>query len=244
MSTRLFYNMRSRIIIICRVGYLYHTLLLTFDLFYTEPPVYDVLQDSLCDEYKETRYTPIEAEWPPNQPKSIVSVALIHYKGKRTHQELFAIVQRHKDGSTGIDQLLLSNNQPLPSKKQRLDNSRITKDIAEIFKADPKDETESSTEINNLPKHILIEGAPGIGKTVLAKEIAYRWANKEILQHIELILLIYLRDPRLREVKSVKELVTLFTSAKIAKDVADYIKECNGSGVSPQLQFFRFSTFN
>ena len=82
------------------------------------------------------------------------------------------------------------------------------------------------------PKCILIEGAPGIGKTVLAKEIAFRWANKELLQNIKLVFLIYLRDPRLQEIKSVTQLLQIFTSTKIACDVADYIQECNGSGVA------------
>ena len=172
------------------------------------------------------------AEWPPNQPKSIVSVALIHYKGKRTRQELLAIAQRHKDGSIAIDQIMSSSSQTPAAKKQRLDHSRVTKDIADIFTADPMDQTEDSTDLNKPPKRILIEGAPGIGKTMLAKEIAYRWAKKELLQNIELLLFIYLRDPRLREVKSIKDLVKLFTSTKIAKDVADYIQECNGSGVA------------
>ena len=172
------------------------------------------------------------AEWPPNQPKSIVSVALIHYKGKRTRQELFAIAQRHKDGSIAIDQIMSSSSQAPAAKKQRLDHSRVTKDIADIFTADPMDQTEGSTDLNKPPKYILIEGAPGIGKTVLVKEIAYRWANKELLQNIELVFLIYLRDPRLREIKSTTQLLQLFTSTKVATDVADYLQECDGSGVA------------
>ena len=67
---------------------------------------------------------------------------------------------------------------------------------------------------------------------MLVKEIAYRWANKELLQNIELVFLIYLRDPRLREIKSTTQLLQLFTSTKVATDVADYLKECNGSDVA------------
>ena len=142
-----------------------------------------MLHDNLCDKYTETRYVPKETEWPPHQPKSIFSVTLIHYKGKRTRQELFAIAQRHKNGSIGIDELFSSSSQALAAKKQCLDHSRITKDIADIFIADPMDQTESNTKSSKPPRRILIEGAPGIGKTVLAKEIAYRWANKEVLYY-------------------------------------------------------------
>ena len=172
------------------------------------------------------------AEWPPNQPKSIVSVALIHYKGKRTQQELFAIAQRHKDGSIAIDQMMSSSSQAPAAKKQRLDHSRVTKGIADIFTADLMDQAEDSTDLNKAPKRILIEGAPGIGKTVLSKEIAFRWAKKELLQNIELVFLIYLREPRLREIKSTTQLLQLFTSTKTAADVADYLQEYNGSGVA------------
>ena len=94
------------------------------------------------------------------------------------------------------------------------------------------DQTESNTESSKPPRRILIEGAPGIGKTVLAKEIAYCWANKEVLPDVELLLLIYLRDPRLREIKEIKELLQLFTSPKIAVDVADYLQECNGNSMA------------
>ena len=60
---------------------------------FIEPSAVGVLNRNLCDMHKETRYTPVGADWPPNQPKSIVSVALIHYKGERTKKELLAIAQ-------------------------------------------------------------------------------------------------------------------------------------------------------
>ena len=69
------------------------------------------------------------------------------------------------------------------------------------------DLTEPGTSSTEAPKRILIEGAPGIGKTVLAKEIAYQWATNEILTEIKIVFLLYLRDPYLQKIISTKELV-------------------------------------
>ena len=65
--------------------------------------VFDAIRGHLCDTYKRTRFTPKGAEWPPNQPRLIVSVTLIHYKGKRTQQELLKMVTTHK-GAPAIDE--------------------------------------------------------------------------------------------------------------------------------------------
>ena len=157
--------------------------------------------------YENTRFNPSGAEWPPNQPRLIVSVALIHYKGSRTQQELFEIVTMHKEGAPAIDKFTSSTNQGPSTKKPRLDYSRVTKNITDIFKADPTDLTEPGTSSTEIPKRILIEGAPGIGKTVLAKEIAYQWATNEILTEIKIVFLLYLRDPPLQSITTTKQLV-------------------------------------
>ena len=161
--------------------------------------------NNLRSVYENTRYNPNEEQWPPNQPKLIVSVALIHYKGNRTKQELFEMASIRKEGAPAID--TLSTNEGSSAKKPRLDYSRVTKNIADIFAADPTDLTEAGTGTNKAPKRILIEGAPGIGKTVLAKEISYQWATNEILTEIKIVFLLYLRDPQLQLITTTKQLV-------------------------------------
>jgi len=66
---------------------------------------------------------------------------------------------------------------------------------------------------NSSPKRILIEGAPGIGKTVLCKEIAYRWAKNELLTSCGLLLLLFLRDVNVQKISSVQELAEYFASS-------------------------------
>ena len=133
-------------------------------------------------------------------------MALIHYKGKRTQQELFEIANIHKEG---FDKFFSSTYQGPSTKKQRLesfDYSRVTKNITDIFAADPTD-LETGTSSTKIPRRILIEGAPGIGKTVLAKEIAYCWSNDEILAEIKIVFLLYLRDPQLQSITTIRGLV-------------------------------------
>ena len=113
----------------------------------------------------------------------------------------------HKEGAPAIDKFTSFTNQGPSAKKPRLDYSRVTKSISDIFAADPTDLTEPGTSSPETPKRILIEGAPGIGKTVLAKEIAYQWATNEILTEIKIVFLLYLRDPQLQSITTTKQLV-------------------------------------
>ncbi|XP_065900184.1 NACHT, LRR and PYD domains-containing protein 3-like [Dysidea avara] len=166
--------------------------------------------DMLCKDYTEKRDRNEEDEWPPKQPRTIVNVALVHYRGRRTQQELIEITSRYKDGTTTADMLASSQSKLI---KNSHSYTRVTKNINEIFAAYHNDLEDSGTnyEVDKTPKYILIEGAPGIGKTVLAKEISYLWAKGELLENVSILILLFLRDPVLKEIESEAQLAQYIT---------------------------------
>ena len=182
-------------------------------------PVIENFSNDLRGAYKIMRDKPQRKEWPPHQPTSIVNVTVIHYKNQKTRQELIKV----SDHDTYCMGELVSDPPP---------NSAVTKDISEIFKIDPADQIANGNE-NKSPQFILIEGAPGIGKTVLAKEISYLWADHKLLTDCKLVILVYLRDPRVHFMKSVKELIELYTSdKKVTTEVINYLEKSKGLNVA------------
>lgn len=168
----------------------------------------DVVQNSsnqLKEFYINERYKSKEEDWPPYQPDHFTGVALIHHKERHiTVRESIAVVSTMYRGninrelnrqSLNIPDAVQSNavNQELPGKYLDINND-ITKLFAPLRKS--------------ISHFTLIEGAPGIGKTILSREIAYQWANKTILADKQLLFLIYLRDPFLQHIKSLKEFVS------------------------------------
>ena len=142
--------------------------------------------------------------WPPKQSTSFTPLLLIHHQGNHTPEQVTAMAELMHAGD--IDQIALvtgSQRTKLDAHNKFhkvLDTSKATKEIGEILA--PLEEGKQSC-------FILIEGAPGIGKSILLKEITYKWANKELLQKFELVLLVCLRDPSLHQIQSVDDLLRL-----------------------------------
>ena len=171
-----------------------------------------IVIESLRGDYEVDKHGINIDEWPPDQPTTVVNVALIHYTGSRTEQELIEISKRHKEGSLAVDKLA--------------HHSRVTKDISRIFQTDFADCTETTSKS---PKFILIEGAPGVGKTVLAKRIAYLWAKKELLTDVKILFLLFLRDPELQSIKTTEQLIQYLSREELddkeAKICVKQVKE-------------------
>ena len=83
---------------------------------------------------------------------------------------------------------------------------------------------------NVIPNMIIIEGAPGMGKTTLCKEIAYRWANNQMLVDTEFVLFIRLRNPAVKQMKDLKDLIRHFY--KINIDLLEQYLDLNSNKIA------------
>ena len=165
-----------------------------------------------------------ENTWPPEQPTSFTPLLLIHSKGNRTPGEVTAMAKLMHAGY--ISKVASATDDHPTVKRARLDSykkcqkvldtNRATKEI-EVILAPLVESKEAS--------FILIEGAPGIGKSLLLKEVAYRWGKQQLLQIYELVLLVCLRDPSLRQVRSVDDLLQLFYKGD--KNATEIVSTCS-----------------
>ena len=174
--------------------------------------------------YIKERYKISGNDWPPFQPEHFTSVALIHHKEKHvTVREVIAVSSLTRAGNVRVDDSSFNWSQ---NTEQSV--GMTTKDIKEIFTPLQKSDT--------APDVILIEGAPGIGKTILSKEIAFQWANKNLLTEKFLLFLIFLRDPYIKYIKSLKEFVSYAICSSLQNKNVDlivqYLESISGINVT------------
>ena len=181
--------------------------------------------------YKATRFSVAEDTWPPELPKEFTPLVLLHHEDERTIKDVTTITKALHKGA--ISDVSATSSEPIAKCPwlcshdklgEALKTSKATTDISEIL---------APLEVSDKAQIILIEGAPGIGKTILLKHIAYSWAKQGMLQKSELLLLVYLRDPIVQKMSSLKELFQYFCYKHNieCEDVAMCIKHiCSNQG--------------
>ena len=171
----------------------------------------------LCGRYTQGRFNYGSDEWPPYQPKHYTTLALIHRKGRHTDAEVIAVSQELANEGKVISGSF--------SNTQFSDRSQLyTKDISEIF-------APGITSKN--PRFILIEGAPGIGKTVLSKEIAYQWAINNLLKFKKFVFLLLLRDPKLKKICFIENLIQyMFKTTELVSNLSKFLFATEGKDLA------------
>ena len=79
-------------------------------------------------------------------------------------------------------------------------------------------------------KVILIEGAPGSGKTTLSWHICQKWASGELFQQFSLAVLVQLRDPAIQSAAAITDLLPC-TDDTLAQEVMSEIQSRGGEGI-------------
>ena len=79
------------------------------------------------------------------------------------------------------------------------------------------------------PKVVLIEGAPGVGKTTFAWEQCRQWAEGKLLQAYSIVLLLPLRDNNIRQITALSSLFR-HRNEQVRKEVTRDVVESHGKG--------------
>ena len=167
-----------------------------------ESEAVEELENKLKERHIVTRYRSSQEDW-FSMPEHFTSVALIHQKRHKTKREIIRFANMHLKGNFS-------------------ESGKITTDIAEIF---------ALVECTGHPYTLLIEGAPGIGKTILSKEIVFQWAKGSLLRNEKLVCLIYLRDPKVKILNTFESFIKYISYSQVSKGVEQYIYKKSGKGI-------------
>ena len=187
--------------------------------------------------YKATRFNVAKDTWPPDKPKEFTPLVLLHREDEQSITQVTTITKALHRGAIS-DVVSATTSEPI-AKRPRLHShdelgealkaSKATTDISEIL---------APLEVIDKAQTILIEGAPGIGKTILLKHIAYSWAEQGMLQKYNLVLLVHLRDPTVQKMSTLEQLFQYFckpfgsNATKIAITCSEYFLENNGKSLT------------
>ena len=78
---------------------------------------------------------------------------------------------------------------------------------------------------------ILVEGAPGVGKTTLAWHLCHRWGRGDLFQQYALVILVKLREEVMRKAESLADLLISQEDKQKKITIAEQLKETNGKNV-------------
>ena len=152
-------------------------------------------------DYVKTIYRESEVErdtkvvkWPPTPSTVYINLVCINREsvsGKsREYAEITEAMVR--DGNVDV----------IKTKKGPIEFNEIAKGISI-----PIGELTHSKQAIQQKRVILVEGAPGVGKSTFAREFCRRWERGEIAQQYQLVLLLRLRDDRISKAESLKDLI-------------------------------------
>ncbi len=145
---------------------------------------------------------PVKGKWPPAPCKKIIKLATIEIEEDRLQLALCKL-----NRSESIDEYMQNNGMNPISMEDLL--------------------TEKD---GSLTKAVIVQGVPGIGKSTFAWKLCRKWAKGKIYQQYDMVVLLRMRDTRVREAT---KLSNLFFSedADFSNEVAMAAVSNSGKGI-------------
>ena len=135
--------------------------------------------------------------------KSFINIALVHKNVKR---------MTDRDKNEMIMDRLHGYVDAIQKKRTKLNFSNVCK-----------------CEDGSIAHSVLVEGAPGVGKTTFAFELCKQWARGEILQEWGVVVIIKVRDQRTRTAHTIDDLL-YHPDPKLRQAVTELVEQ-NGEGM-------------
>ena len=156
----------------------------------------------LKEQYQRSKGSPSPVEWIPSPTKKIFRLAMIQRERVQQGHIEDRFVQMTISGR--VDDIL---------------HAKSPVELEHIFS-----KTLHGSEI------ILIEGAPGSGKSTLTVHICQRWGKGELFQHFTVVILVQLRDPAVQRAQTIADLLPIENIA-VTQELATELIATNGRGV-------------
>ena len=136
-------------------------------------------------------------KWPPTPSEVYINLVCIdrHSVSGRSREYDEVTEAMVRDGN--VDVIVNVTKGPI-------DFSEIAKDI---FIPNSRGKATKKKGGKNKRRLILVEGAPGVGKSTFAWEFCRRWERGEIAQQYQLVLLFRLREERISNAKTLEDLI-------------------------------------
>ena len=149
--------------------------------------------------YRRTKH-PFNSKWPPSPCKEIIKLAAVKKRKRKTREKEVSVMR-----SSSLEEYI-KEEELVPIK------------LDEILKSGDDD---------SHPNCVIVQGAPGIGKSTFAWQFSQKWAEGSLYQEYDLVVLLQMRNPRVREAKTLSDLINYHDN----KAVAQEILEKGGEGV-------------
>ena len=153
----------------------------------------------LKEKYHQSYSSPSPGEWIPSPTRIIFRLAMIQRER----------VQRGHIGNRFVQMTVSGRVDDILHAKSSVELKHLFRD------------TLDGGEI------ILIEGAPGSGKSTLTVHICQRWGNGELFQQFTVVILVQLRDPAVQRAQTIADLLPIENAQEIAAELI----ATNGCGV-------------